>query len=305
MVLTSEQNLRAVIQPRVPDLSPALRRAADFVLRNPETIAMRSLRQVAEDSDVRAPTYSRLARSLGFETFEELRELCRQEVQQQSISFAAKASALQARENSGAGKFLPSHAAASIRNIERMVQTIDMAELTEAADVLSKARNVVLFGALSSGPLIDFLAYTAGMALPNWRAAPRNHESVAAALVDLRPDDVVLVLSHQPCARSAVEAAASGARAGATVIACSDSYSAPTTHHADYVFITPTESPHFFASEVALVLLFEALLGMVVRRSGKVAQQRIALMERENHRSGEYWQADRSSAASRKGEPLE
>ena len=285
----NETALREAILPHVQDLSPALQLAADYVLKNPNIAAMRSLRQMAEISRINPPTFTRLAQSLGFDSYEELRELCRQAIQGTS-TFSDKALALQKRTSSGPGTFISSHAAASINNIESLAKSIEPAALAKAADELAKARHVVLVGSLSSASLIDHLGYMAQMAFTNWRTLLRNHETVTVALKDLGPKDVMLVLSFKPYATSAVDAAHRAHAAGISVIAISDSYSAPVMAHAARAFVIPTDSPHFFASAVPLTVFFESLLSMVVRRSGKGTRDRITAIERENHKSGEYWQ---------------
>ncbi|MEM8811802.1 MAG: SIS domain-containing protein, partial [Pseudomonadota bacterium] len=152
----------------------------------------------------------------------------------------------------------------------------------------AKARNVVLIGALSSAPLIDYLSYMARMAFPHWRAAFRDNETVGMALNGLGKRDAILVLSQAPYAHRAVEAVQRAHAAGVPVVAITDSYAAPIAANAARVFVAPTDSPHFFASAVPSLVLIETLLSMVVRRSGAKAQERIAAVERENHRSGEY-----------------
>ena len=143
---------------------------------------------------------------------------------------------------------------------------------------------------MSSAPLVDYLGYTAAMALGNWHVAMRGHVPIAADLVDLTKRDAVVVLLHKPYAQVSVDAVARVKESGAAIVTVTDSFTAPAAELADHLFVTPTDSQHFFASEVATLLLFEALLGMVVRRSGARARQRIAEVERANHRSGEYWQ---------------
>lgn len=285
--------LRERIAPRVADLSPALRVAADYVLKNPDIVAMHSLRKVAELTDLNPPTFTRLAQSLGFANYEALRELCRLELQQNNSMFAEKAASLQRRQGKGRGSFLPAHATASIANIESLVATTDLAELAQAADRLARARTVVLVGALSSAALIDYLGYMARMAFPNWRTALRNHETASMGLSELGASDAMIVVAHNPYADQAVKAAEGARTAAVPVVAITDSYTSPITVDAAHVFVTPTDSPHFFASAVPLLVIFEALLSMVVRRGGKKARERIAAIEREHHQSGQYWQARR------------
>ena len=287
----SVADLRQTVVPHVETLTPALRQAADYILKNPNIVAMHSLRQVAEMSGVNPPTFTRLAQSLGFEAYEQLRELCRQEVEQTVTSFSAKASALQDQTGSDPGDLLSRHAAASQANIDRLLQGIEAIELDAIAERLAKARNVALVGALSSASLIDYLGYMAQMAFPNWRTLLRNHETLSAALNGLGARDIMIVLAIKPYASTAIEAAERAHTAGIPVIAVTDSYAAPIVPHASHTFVAPTDSPHFFASAVPLIVFFESLLSMVVRRTGEKATKRIAEIERESHRSAEYWQA--------------
>lgn len=287
----TDRDLRQLVAARAASLSPTLRQAADYVLKNPDMIAMHSLRKVAEETAINPPTFTRLAKSLGFENYEALRELCRRGLQQTSGSFADKAALLQRRQGKGRGSFLPTHAAASMTNIEALVEATDLEALADAADRLARARSVVLVGSLSSAALIDYLCYMARMAFPHWRTVLRNHETLAMGLSELKSHDAMIVLSHKPYASHTVVAAARARDAGVPVIAVTDSYASPIAVDATHVFVTPNDSPHFFASAVPLAVLFEALLSMVVRRSGKKAQERIAAIERDNHQSGQYWQA--------------
>ncbi len=70
-------SLLTELQTRLVRLSPKLQRAARFVLSQPETVAVKSMRKIAEDSDVHPTTMLRFARTLGFSRYEEFRELFR------------------------------------------------------------------------------------------------------------------------------------------------------------------------------------------------------------------------------------
>ncbi|MDA9982687.1 hypothetical protein N9H39_08130 [Gammaproteobacteria bacterium] len=51
-----------------------------------------------------------------------------------------------------------------------------------------------------------------------------------------------------------------------------------------------TESPQFFTSHVATLVLLESLIAMVLRRIGYDAQKRIESVGAINQSLGEYWQ---------------
>ncbi len=121
-------------------LSPVLRRAADFLVENPEEVASRSLRDIADRTNLTAPTYSRLARALGFNTYEELRELCRDHIKRRRLTFADKAMALQTIETTGPanGAFVVRHGIAVVDNINRLLDSVDIRALETAADNLAQ-----------------------------------------------------------------------------------------------------------------------------------------------------------------------
>ena len=73
--MTSDPSFSDRVAAGYAGLSPQLRRAADFVAANGQEVATRSLRQVSVAAGVTPPTLSRLARALGFDSYEALREL--------------------------------------------------------------------------------------------------------------------------------------------------------------------------------------------------------------------------------------
>lgn len=275
-------------------LSPRLKLAARFVAEHPHKVAMRSLRQIASASDLPPPTFTRLARAVGCENYEELRELCRHESTRRSHTFADRARLLLRRGSAdvhgGPAGLLRHQASAAIANIETLLGTVDARKLDRAADILATADRVLLVGLLSSTPFIDYAAYMASMAFLNWQVLGRSGVSMPAALFDTSRRDAVLVLTKSPYARRSIEAARIAKEAGARVIAITDGVASPVLPLARLSFIVSTESPNFFPSHAATLVLFEALIGMVVRRSGKSAQVRIAAIEDVNRSHGEYWQ---------------
>ena len=289
-----ESSIQERIGSHFDALSPRLKLAARFVAEYPHKVAMRSLRQIASVSELSPPTFTRLARAVGCENYEELREICRHEVTRQSRTFADKAKLLQRRGPGDAyrkpGTLVRHQGAAAIANIEMLLATIDSRKVDRAADALATSDRVLLVGLLSSTAFMDYAAYMANMAFLNWQVVGRSGMSMPAGVFDATPRDAVLVLTKSPYARRSIEAARIAKQAGARVIAITDGVHSPIIPHAQIVFIVSTDSPNFFPSHAATLVLFEALIGMVVRRSGKRAQARIAAVEKVNRSHGEYWQ---------------
>lgn len=292
--------------PRLPDLdpgmlqalSPQLRKAARFVVDHPGEIATRSQRSVARAANLPAPTFTRLAQAIGYDSYDELRETCRAEVLSKREFLAERAQVMVEDEGGEAG-FAARHMQSAIRNTEALMAQLDPEALSEAAQRLARARRVVLISLMSARPIADYANYLANMALGGWSSLARGLTGLAGELADLGPEDVAIVLSIEPYSARSVTLAARVAALGVPLIALTDSRLSPVAEHATHCFCIRTDSPQFFPSHVAATVFFEAIIGMVIHIKGSEAQKRIAAVERQNHELGEYWQ---DKPASNKGD---
>lgn len=275
------------------DLSPRLRLAAEFVNRHPDEVATRTLRQVAQAAGLPPSTLSRLARALQFETYEDLREICRRELKRRNRVLADKANAL-LRLSAGQGDGGKSgvffyQARSAIENIRSLMDTIDMEKLRSAIDSLARARTVLLIGTSSGGALANYFTCMARLAFENWRVTGAGGALWAAEISKLGAEDVVFLVSTRPYGNLTVRAAQAARNAGAELIIVTDDLASPYGAIASYCFIVRTESPQFFPSHVAAMVLVEGMMGMLVRRAGKQAAGEIQKMESTAFAIGEYW----------------
>lgn len=269
-------SIRAAIAENYASLSESQRQAADFMGRNRLDVATRSLRAVAAASGVSAATFSRLARTLGYDDYAALREEARQELDALAPTFSSKARKLQLEAGRpGAQPFLHRHAAACTANIAALAEETNIAELEAAADTLAASETVLLIGSLGSAGLADYLAYLASWVSSGWLTAGRNGVTLASSLSRLSPTDAVVIITKAPYASRAVRAAKLAAARGATLIVLTDSAIFPGAPYARHVFVQRTESPQFFSSYAATLALIETLAGMVVERAGPSAETRI------------------------------
>lgn len=276
------------ISEKYADLSAKLQAAADYVVENPTDVATRSLRAVSAASGVSPATLSRLARTLEFESYEDMRELLRGAVESRGGSFAERAERLKELGDSGLS-MLDRQTSACVLNISAMTERIDRARLKSAVDALEQARKVVLFGAFSSTGVVEYMAYLANFFKSNWMLADRMGASLGATLNGLGKDDVILIVTKTPYARRAVLAAEMVHAAGAQVIVITDSHACPANKFAHFSFIVPSDSPQFFSSYAATIALLETMIAMLVARSDATTSERIRDIEARNTSLGEFW----------------
>lgn len=270
------------------DLSIKLRAAADFVLENEMDVAARSLRAISAASGVSPATLSRLARALGFESYEELRELCRDSVGGRTHSFSERAQQLRDGLDAESSVF-ERQASACISNITNLVDTLDTDRVQNAVNALADAQSVVLFGAFGSTGIVEYMAYLANYFSPTWALAGRMGASLGTSLASLGAEDVLLVVTKAPYAARAVRAVEAAQEIGAKTIVISDSHACPAIKFATFPFIVPSDSPQFFSSYAATLTLMESMVAMLVAQSGEGTSERIREVERHNQRLGDFW----------------
>lgn len=263
-------------------LSTRLREAGDYIADNPMSIATRSLRTLASEAKLAPATFTRLAHALGYDNFEELREVMRGQIGRRMLPFADRADRLQNDALDTHESFLSRYAGACQENIAALAGSIEPGQLEAVADRLAKARRVVLLGALGSTGIAEYMAYIANFFGDNWEIGARAGSSLGATLAGLDERDAVLVITKPPFARSSIRGAIHAHEQGAYVALITDSRSCPALHAADASFIVPTDSPHFYTSYVATLFLLEAILALVAKRAGPRATERIAEVERRN-----------------------
>ncbi len=279
-----------------PNLSPQLRKAAAYMLENPGDVATLSMRKVAAAAQVPPPTLPRLAQALGFETYDAFREIYQRQLQERTVAYSEQADRLQRRQDGdGLGSLLSAFRQASLANIEHLFATIDSDLVGEVVDTLLAARTVYVAGMQASFPYANYFQYVGYMARPNWVLVRNRNGVLADGVVDLGPEDALVVIALQPCARDTIRLAQMGQERGATVIGITDSRTTPLAARSDLVITVPCRSPQFFESYVSTTALLETIVGFVVAKSGQDALESIDRVELCRRRLGEYWDNDGST----------
>jgi DNA-binding MurR/RpiR family transcriptional regulator len=274
---------------RYSDLSDTLRSAADYVVENPVDTATRTLRTVSRDSGISPAAFSRLARALEYDGFEDLREEMREKINQRVNKFADRAERLQQDHRKHEAHFLDAHFAACQANLQSFMETVDRDALDAAVDRIAAARKVLLLGALGSTGVVEYLSYLANFCADNWAMAGRLGASLGGGIAGLDHRDVLIIVTKPPFSGRALRAAELARTQGVYVVLITDTHSCPALKHAAARFFVPTDSPHFYSSYVVTMFLVESLIGVLVSRSGSAASARIAEVEGANRVLAEVW----------------
>lgn len=271
-------------------LTPELRKAAAWVLENPNEIGVSSIREIAGAAKVKPNTLVRLARTVGFDGYEEFRRPFRDAIRQGRESFPDRARWLQSLSRGGklAGLYAEM-AAANIANIENLYSRADAGALKAAADAIVAARATYVLGVGIANATARNFAYLAGMAVDTVSAIPRDGSLPVDGLVRADGRDVLVAMTFRPYRREVVEAVETALAQGVTVIGISDSPASPILGRAKHRFVVPMDTPQFFTSTVALCAFLETLMAFVIADAEPEVVANIERFHQRRHELGIYW----------------
>jgi DNA-binding MurR/RpiR family transcriptional regulator len=250
-------------------MSGQLQTGARYVLERPRDVALLSMREQARQAGVQPATMTRLAKHLGMDGYDEVRELYAAAVRDGDLGFAGKAGVQVVSQKLKGDKALAADMLKSIgAQIDRLATPEGLDRLVSAARALASARRIYCLGLRSSHSVAWHLHYV--LTLVGERSI--HLDGIAAtgtdALARATSRDVLLVASVLPYTRLTVELAEYAVERGMAVVAITDSEVAPLAQIAQHVVIVPTDSPSFFHAMSPAFAVAEVLGAIIAGRGG-------------------------------------
>jgi DNA-binding MurR/RpiR family transcriptional regulator len=254
------------------DMPTQLQAGARYVLDRPRDVALLSMREQARQAGVQPATMTRLAKRLGMDGYDDVRELYAAAVRDGDLGFAGKAGVQVISQKLKGDKALAADMLKSIsKQIDQLATQASLERLVTAARTLASARRIYCLGLRSSHSVAWHLHYV--LTLVGDRSI--HIDGIAAtgadALARATSRDVLLVASVMPYTRLTVELAEYAVEKGIEVVAITDSAVAPLAQIAQHVVIVQTESPSFFHAMSPAFAVAEVLGAVIAGRGGEEA----------------------------------
>jgi DNA-binding MurR/RpiR family transcriptional regulator len=250
-------------------MSGQLQAGARYVLERPRDVALLSMREQARQAGVQPATMTRLAKHLGMDGYDGVRELYAAAVRDGEIGFAGKAGAQVASQKLKGDKALAAEMLRSIgKQIERLAAPDRLDRLVAAARTLASARRIYCLGLRSSHSIAWHLHYVLSLVGERSTHIDGIAATGADALARATSRDVLLVASVLPYTRLTVELAEYAAEQGMAVVAITDSDVAPLAQIAQHAVIVATDSPSFFHAMSPAFVVAEILGAIIAGRGG-------------------------------------
>ncbi|EPA1380510.1 MurR/RpiR family transcriptional regulator [Raoultella ornithinolytica] len=266
-------------------LSPELQRAAGFCLQNVNILVVQSMRAFAAQAGVKPATLLRLAQRLGFSGWGELKDAFIDDLGLRNDTYVSKAKKLVAKDTQSNlyEEVFQAHQANLVFTGSENQQA-----MPRAVTLLDEADNVYICGFRASFPIAWSLYYVYRLFNRRVSLIDGLASNIEVFTRELTARDCVLLTSFAPYSRESLDVLHAAQRAGARIIAITDSPVSPLAQAAECTLLFSIDSPSFFPSVVSGMGLAECLLAMLVARHGNEAVSKIESAERYLIDSGAY-----------------
>ena len=280
-VSISEISVSEAIGAAAGRLSPAERKVAEVVTRDPEAVAFGTVAEVARLSGTSGPTVVRFAERVGYDGFVGLQAIVRERLSERLRP------AVQRIRSDSATPVLARALEVEIENVRRTLEAVRADDFEGAVRLLADTRRAVTV-------LPSEQCQSPGRGFADELSLLRDHVQLAGGsefrlvteLVRLRPDDVVVLIDLQRHERWILEAARRVAESGARRVVVSDSLLSPLARDADHAFAVSALGAGPFDSNIGVQVLLNALIAGVAGKRRNAATRRLDALEAVWTRSG-------------------
>ncbi|MBB5215465.1 MurR/RpiR family transcriptional regulator [Parapusillimonas granuli] len=277
--------LSARIQRGFAAMTPQFQVGAKYLLDFPDEIPVSSMRKVAARAGVQPATLVRLAQSLGYRGWEDLKQVFVCSLQRPPRRYADQARELIRGKNPRSA--LERAVMAQTDNI-RQLGADNADRIPEAVKLLTRAKRVYVAGFRASfAPAFSF-QYLYRLFRPSVAMLRGDAGTLEMELRALTASDAVVIIGFEPYSQETVRVADAARYAGCRVIAICDSVLAPLARVADSTLLFSTKTPSFFPSSAAATALVELLIEQLLAKAGSQAVSGIEHAEEQLHRTGAY-----------------
>lgn len=271
------------------ELTPELRKAAQYMLEHPEDVGLSSMRSVAQAAGVKPATISRLSKALGYSDYGDFREPFRQRLRRQEPDFASRLKDVQQRGADDVQTLLEEHRALELRNIERSLSDEQLPVLVDAVETLWSSRRVYVLGLRGAFAPAFIFHYAFQLFRDRCHLLDTRAGIFADQLRGISGQDSMLVVSFPPYTQLTIDAISFAAESGARIIAITDSVVSPAAKAAEHTIVTRIASPSFYHSLTGALSVCQALITLLVARSGADAVKIVEAAEQQLSRISAYW----------------
>lgn len=256
--------LQEQIREKYDDLSKRLQQVARYVLDNTNSVAFDTVAVIAQYAEVPPSTLIRFANAFGFSGFNEMKQLFRQNLLEETANYTDRIRLLKELDEESKPSeqpidILQAFSMANAQAIQQLAAQTDPRKLEMAVDILSEAENIYLIGLGRSFSVASYFTYAL------------RHLNRRAFLIDglggmlkeqismIGPKDAVIAVSFSPYAKETLMLSEVAAEKNAKQVIITDSQISPLASFSEVCFVVKEAQVGAFRSLTASLSLAQTL----------------------------------------------
>jgi DNA-binding MurR/RpiR family transcriptional regulator len=179
--------------------------------------------------------------------------------------------------------------AQEIQNIQKSLSDEQYQVLVDAVETLWSSRRIYVLGLRGSYAPAFLFHYAFQLFRDRCHLLETSAGIFADQLRGIGEQDSMLVISFPPYTQLTIDAVEYAAESGVRIVAITDSVISPAATAAAHTIITHNESASFYHSYTAVLAVCQALIALLVAKSGGDSLKVIAEAEKQLSRISAYW----------------
>lgn len=271
------------------DLSPNFLKIANYILANPDEVALSSMRSIAARLELDPSNFVRFARFMSFSGYPELRTIFQKDLRKARTEYTERAQRLQTqgKQDSISSLLLELQDANNV-NLEYIHKRNSAETLKQSARIMLKADHIFILGLRSSFPAAFALHYTCKMMRKDVYLSDGHGGTFIDDIRGIGPADAFVAIGMHPYTAGTVAATEYAAKCNASIITLTDSVLSPLATHADSLLTFSTQGPLIPGTIVPVMALVESLTAVMIATGGTRALAAIKDSEDQLHEFSTY-----------------
>jgi DNA-binding MurR/RpiR family transcriptional regulator len=210
------------------------------VQERPRDYVLLSIRDVAAKLGTDPATVLRIARSMGFASYRQFKAY----LHELSVASATSLEGMQdpSARDSGVVSYARRALEQDLRNLQALLNTLDISRLVDLAERMYRARQIVIIAgdmAISLAEFLDYKLTVLGLPVVALTSPGKTLHAVRA----ITKQDVVIAISFRRGLRQTVEGLQQARENGAYCVGITDTFVSPIARFSNECFLTSVEAP--------------------------------------------------------------
>lgn len=260
-----------------PSFSKCQRRIADAILNNCDKAAYMTATKLGQMVGVSESTVVRFAIELGFDGYPAFQRAVQELVR---VRLTPNQRIEVTNFRIGDKEALDNVMNADIDKIKYTLEHMDRTAFSNAVQAVLRAKHIYIIGVRSSAALASFLHFNLSLIFDNVKlVTPTSSSEVFEQILDIDQNDVMFAISFPRYSTKIINAVKYASTRGASVVALTDSRTAPIAEWATHVLTAQSDMASFVDSLAAPLSVINAMLVDVTRHREQEVKDRFDRLE--------------------------